>query len=264
MQTNEIIQGDWADVMPSFPSDSFDAVLTDPPYGVTGDDDDYVATDFLGEAYRVLKPDGALMMCVGQATLREFWNEAEKVGFRWLNTIVWHYKNAIKRERRRFAIQYDPILYFAKGDFVHRIDPSRVPYLHPERLKYPCNNDKKQGWMPNKLGAIAGDVWRLPAVNAGNPTDRQLGHKWQKPIEVFNRMVKCSVDPGGLILDPFCGSGTSLMAARAYGVSYVGIDNDPESVDLSRKRLRGDLFIPPNNRKKHQKKRKDIFGIVNG
>jgi len=112
METNVIIHGDCLEIMKSIPNESIDAVLTDPPYGVTQDDDDYVATTFLKDAYRVLKPNAALMMFVGQRTLREFWNEAERVGFVWLNTIVWHYKNTFKRERRRFALQYDPILYF--------------------------------------------------------------------------------------------------------------------------------------------------------
>jgi len=259
MQQNEVILADWKDVLCDFPSESIDAILTDPPYGVTGDDDDYVAIDFLPEAYRVLKPNSALMMCVGQATLREFWNAAEDAGFRWLNTIVWYYKNAIKRERKRFAIQYDPILYFAKGDFEHRLDAVRVPYLHPERLKYPCNNDKKQGWMPNPLGAICGDVWDIPAVNAGNPHDRQVGHKWQKPLDVFDRMVKCTTIENDLILDPFCGSGTSLVAAKNNNVHYIGIDNDPDAVEISRKRLSGELQVAKNNRKPSPRMGRMIF-----
>lgn len=238
---NSILLGDCIKRMGDFPDGTFDAVLTDPPYGVTGDDDDYVATGFLAEAYRVLKPNGGLMMLVGQATIREFWNEAERVGFKWLNTIVWHYKNTIKRERRRFAIQYDPILYFAKGDFVHQIDAVRVPYLSTERLKYPVNNAKKQGWRPNPLGAIGGDVWEIPAIvtTSANGQDRYVDHKWQKPIEVFTRMVKATTPPGGLILDPYCGSGSSCLAARAVGVNFIGIDIDESSVRIAQDRLSG-------------------------
>ncbi len=255
-----VVCDDWQNVLPKYGDGTFDACLTDPPYGITGDDDDYVAINFLPEIYRVLKPDSALMMCVGQATLREFWNEAERVGFRWLNTIVWHYKNTIKRERKRLAIQYDPILYFAKGDFTHRLDDVRVPYLHPERLKYPCNNSKMKGWMPNPDGAICGDVWEFPAVNAGNPTNVAVGHKWQKPLELFDRLVRCTVASGGYIVDPFCGSGTSLVAAKANGVDYLGIDNDKKSIELTEKRLSGE--IPMVKLKSGQKKRirRDIFG----
>lgn len=248
---DSVIHGDCKEVIKSFPLELFDAILTDPPYGVTGDNDDYIATDFLAEAYRVLKPNSALMMCVGQATLRQFWNEAEKVGFKWLNTVIWHYKNTFKRERRRFAIQYDPILYFAKGDFEHRLDAVRVPYLHPERLKYPTNNAKKQGWMPDPNGALCGDVWEFPAITSTskNGVDFPVGHKWQKPIELFERMVKATTDVGGLILDPFCGSGTSCIAAKKHGVHYVGIDIDEICVSLATDRLDGKINGPRTKKK---------------
>jgi site-specific DNA-methyltransferase (adenine-specific) len=236
---NELIIGDCVQVMQSFSSESFDAILTDPTYGVTGDSDDYIATQFLPEAFRVLKPNTALMMFVGQATLREFWNAAEAAGFRWLNTIVWYYKNTIKRERKKFAIQYDPILYLAKGEHTHRIDAIRVPYLSTERLKYPCNNAKKQGWMPNPLGAICGDVWEVPAIttSASNGQDKKVDHKWQKPIVLFERMIKATTDPNQSVLDPFMGSGSSCLAAGRCGVNFTGIDIDERCIALTKERL---------------------------
>lgn len=239
LPVNKIINGDFNEISKVWPDQSFNAIITDPPYGVTKDKDDYTAIQFLEQAYRLLKNDSALMMFVGQATLREFWNEAERVGFKWLNTIVWYYKNTIKRERHRFAIQYDPILYFSKGNFKHNIDSVRVPYLSTERLKYKVNNSKKQGWAPNPLGAICGDVWEFPAItNAKNyGSDTPLGHKWQKPIALFDRMIKTTTKEGDIILDPFCGSGTSCLAARNNKVNYIGIDIDQKSYDIAIKRL---------------------------
>jgi DNA modification methylase len=239
MDFDTVIHADSREFLSSVPDETFDAILTDPPYGVTQDSDDYVATFFLRESYRILKKDAALMMFVGQASLREFWNEAERVGFRWLNTIIWFYRNTIKRERHRFAIQYDPILYFAKGDFHHHMDAVRVPYLSQERLKYPVNNQKKRGWTPNPLGAICGDVWEVPAVvtTSKNGCDTYLGHKWQKPLKLFDRMVRATLSPGQLMLDPFCGSGTSCLAAQQQNVRYVGVDVNMDSVSLSRSRL---------------------------
>jgi len=260
MKTNRIITGDCVKEMKGLPTETFDDILTDPPYGVTTDLDDYVATGFLKEAYRVLKPDAALMMFVGQATIREFWNAAESAGFTWLNTIVWHYKNTIKRQRKSLAIQYDPILYFSKGGFVHNLDNVRVPYLNPERLKYPCNNSKKTGWMPNPKGAICGDVWESPAINAANGTDPSFGHKWQKPLVICERMVQCTCNPGDLILDPFCGSGTQCVAAKNCGVDFVGIEVDEDFAKLARDRLSGKV----HKRKVHEnlansRKMIDIF-----
>lgn len=249
MNVNCVICGDAAEVMRTFPDGAVDAILTDPPYGVCLDDaTDYVAVNWLGEAYRVLKDNAALMMCVGQATLREFWNEAERVGFRWLNTLVWWHPNSLSRQSKRFAIMYDPILYFVKGDFVHNMDAVRVPYRSTERLKYPVNNKKKEGWRPNPKGARCGDVWNFPAIttSAPNGQDCPLGHKWQKPTALFDRMIKATCSQDSVMLDPFCGSGTSLIAALQNKVLYIGIDNDPHCVEMSSRRVKeyksSDLF----------------------
>jgi site-specific DNA-methyltransferase (adenine-specific) len=258
IKAGDIICGDANEIMGQMPNEMFDAILTDPPYGVTQDDDDYVATSFLAEAYRILKPNAALMMCVGQATMREFWNEAERVGFYWLNSVVWWHRNTLSRQSRRFSVQYDPVLYFAKGDFVHRLDAVRIEYRSQERLKYACNNKRKKGWSPNPLGARCPDVWDdIPAVtttaNSGN--DPKYDHKWQKPTRLFDRMVRATCNPGDMMLDPFCGSGTSLLAAKQNGVYYVGIDVDQNCVDMSKKRVAGELL--PLGRKSRLVK--DIF-----
>lgn len=239
MQFDRVILGDAVEQMRQMPSEVFDAVITDPPYGVTSEEDDYVATQFIKEAFRVLKPNAAMLILVGQRTLREFWNEAELAGFEWLNTLVWWHRNSLSRQTTRFSVQYDPILYFAKGEFKHRLDQVRVPYRSAERLKYPVNNKKKTGWTPNPLGAMCPDVWEIPAITgcASNGQEPNFGHKWQKPVSLMGRMIACCTDPGGFILDPYCGSGTSLVAARDLGVHYIGIEINPEYYQLALTRL---------------------------
>lgn len=257
MNKDTVIQADATNWLSDCQSNVFDAIVTDPPYGVTKDDDDYIAVDWIKDAFRVLKNDSALIMCVGQRTLRQFWNSAENAGFVWLNTIVWWHRNSLSRQSRKFAFQYDPILYFAKGNFIHRTDNVRIPYRSQERLKYAVNNKKAKNWRPNPLGAMCPDVWEIPAVTTTAPSgsDTPLGHKWQKPLALMNRMVKCCCEPSMLMLDPFCGSGTSLLAARNYGVHYVGIDIDIDNVSLSVARLSGEVSVFPNK----QSKAKDIF-----
>ncbi len=257
---NTIIHADAVKWLSNCDSEVFNGIITDPTYGGTKDSDDYIATKWLDDAYRVLKDDSALLMCVGQATLREFWTAAEKSGFTWLNTIVWWHRNSLSRQKKRFAVQYDPILYFAKGNFKHRVDNSRIPYRSKERLKYACNNKKSKNWRPNPLGAMCPDVWEIPAVTTTSPNgcDAPVGHKWQKPIEAMNKMIKCCCDAESLMLDPFCGSGTSLMAAKQNNVYYVGLDNDITSVELSKKRLSGKCQ-PPTSKRGHKMPQKIIF-----
>lgn len=259
MNVNQTIHADSHQWLSDCSDGVFDAIITDPPYGVTQDDDDYVATEWLDDAYRVLKQDSALLMCVGQATLREFWNAAEKAGFKWLNTIVWWHRNTLSRQRKRFALQYDPILYFSKGDFIHKLDDVRVPYRSQDRLKYACNNKKSKNWKPNPLGAMCPDVWEFSAVTTTSPNghDVPLGHKWQKPLALMDRMVKCCTSKGNLILDPFCGSGTTLVAAKRNDVNYIGIDIDRNNVELSQKRLDGNLNVVTG--RQPSKHMKDLF-----
>lgn len=256
---DQVIHADSNKWLKSCPDKKFDAIITDPPYGVTQDDDDYIAIDWLPDAYRVLKDDAALFMCVGQASLREFWNAAESAGFKWLNTIVWWHRNSLSRQTRRFALQYDPILYFAKGDFVHRTDSVRTPYRSQDRLKYACNNAKSKNWRPNPLGSMCPDVWEISAVTTTSPNgnDVPLGHKWQKPLALMERMIKACCDPGMLILDPFCGSGTTLVAAKRNDVHYVGIEKNDDYFKLCCDRIDGKIQVLSG--RKPRGKVRDLF-----
>lgn len=239
MIVNKIICSDAIEELSKFNDESVDAIITDPPYGVTGDDDDYIASYFFDQAYRVLKPSSAIMILVGQKTLREFWNEAEKAGFKWLNTIAWWHRNSLSRQTRKFSIQYDPILYLAKGDFKHRVDQVRVPYRSAERLKYACNNKKAKNWTPNPLGAMCPDVWEIPAITTTSPNgqDRPVGHKWQKPVKLMERMILACTSTGDIVLDPYCGSGSTCLAAKNLERKYIGIEINQNYFEIACKRL---------------------------
>jgi site-specific DNA-methyltransferase (adenine-specific) len=74
------------------------------------------------------------------------------------------------------------------------------------------------------------DVWAVPRLHrAAYPT--------QKPVRLFELMVEASAEPGFLVCDPFCGSGSSAVAAVRHGCDFIGADIDPRAVDISRNRL---------------------------
>ena len=86
-----------------------------------------------------------------------------------------------------------------------------------------------------KKGVPLSDVWNIPFLN---PKARErVGYPTQKPIMLLERIIEISTDSGDCVLDPFCGSGTTLVAAKLLGRSYIGIDISPEAVELSRRRL---------------------------
>lgn len=231
--------GDCLDILPELPEGGVDCLVTDPPYGVTGDDDDYIALDWVPPVWTVLADTGALLTLTSQRHLSVTRSAVEAAGFGWLNTIVWWHRNTLSRQSRRFAVQYDPILYFGKPGFRHRLDNVRVPYRHPERLKYGVNNAKKKNWRPNEGGARCGDVWEFPAVTTTAKVggDTPVGHKWQKPVALMRRCVKAATDRAGVVLDPYMGSGTTGVACIETGRQFVGIEIDPKYFDIAVARI---------------------------
>ncbi len=86
-----------------------------------------------------------------------------------------------------------------------------------------------------KKGVPLSDVWNIPFLN---PKARErIGYPTQKPILLLERIIEISTDIGDCVLDPFCGSGTSLVAAKLLNRTYIGIDISQAAVELSQERL---------------------------
>jgi site-specific DNA-methyltransferase (adenine-specific) len=88
-------------------------------------------------------------------------------------------------------------------------------------------------------GRRLGSVWTdCPAMSANTPLTRETtGYPTQKPLRLLDRIVRIATEEGGRVLDPMCGSGTTLVAARAAGRISVGIDQSPIACKVARKRL---------------------------
>lgn len=86
-----------------------------------------------------------------------------------------------------------------------------------------------------KKGVPLGDVWEIPYLNP--KANERVGYPTQKPLLLIERMVELCSDPGDLVVDPFCGSGTTLVAAQLSGRRAVGIDTSEEALRLTEYRL---------------------------
>jgi site-specific DNA-methyltransferase (adenine-specific) len=88
-----------------------------------------------------------------------------------------------------------------------------------------------------KQGVPLSDVWNIPFLNP--KAKERAGYPTQKPILLIERIIAVATDPGDCVLDPFCGSGTTLVAAKLMNRDYIGIDISPDAVRLAEERLRG-------------------------
>jgi DNA modification methylase len=119
-----------------------------------------------------------------------------------------------------FARKHDDILFYCVDPARHYFDPPRIPATS-RRLK---GQTKK-----------ATDVLDIPAIN--NMAAERTGYPTQKPLALLELLVAACSPPKGTILDPCCGSGTTLVAAKRLGRIAIGCDTSAAAVRLTRTRL---------------------------
>ena len=166
-------------------------------------------------------------------------------GFR--NEIVWCYTGP-SAARRDFPRKHDTLLRYTKGDgFTFNADEVRVPYkaLHTDRGRPEGRIWKSRGRLRDaevraaylEQGKLVEDYW-LDIPSGGHISVRErLGYPTQKPLKLLRRIITASSNPGGVVLDPFAGSGTTAAAAEELGRGWICIDINPDAVELTRQRL---------------------------
>jgi len=159
---------------------------------------------------------------------------------RFLNAVIWH-KTGGGRGRRWFSRKHDVILWYAKGDEWRFFgDAVRVPRKATSgyaRSGITARSGKR--YTPDPKGAIPDDVWDVPMVNP--MAAERVGYPTQKPEALLERIVLAASAPGEWVMDPFCGSGTTLVTAARHGRRFVGIDSAAEAVKKTEERLQSTL-----------------------
>jgi adenine-specific DNA-methyltransferase len=189
-QLNTVIHGDCVHVLASFPAESVDFVLTDPPYltryrardgrTLSNDDNDAWLRPAFAQIHRVLKRDGYCLTFYGWPHADRFMTAFRAAGFRPVGHFSFpkEYTSSVGHVRSRHETAY----LLAKGD-------------------------------PRPITKPLADV--IPwTENTGNRL-----HATQKPVAVLTPFVEAYCPPSGVVLDPFAGSGSSLVAATMHGRS---------------------------------------------
>jgi len=225
-------------------SESIDMAFADPPYNIKKADWDKFESQeqyinwsiaWISEVSRVLKPTGTLYVCGFSEVLADLKHPAMNYfkGCKWL---IWHYKNKANLGND-WGRSHESILQLRKSKtYTMNIDLVRIPY-NEHTLKYPSHpqadssqyaNGKKRNtaWTPNPLGGKPKDVIEIPTTCNG--MGEKTKHPTQKPEELLRTFVLASSNPGDIVLDPFSGSGTTLVVAEQLGRRWVGCDMNAE------------------------------------
>jgi site-specific DNA-methyltransferase (adenine-specific) len=204
----------------------------------------------LAEVRRVLADAGSLFFHCGRDAghvARSLLDEVFGPG-RFRSEIIWHYRRWSSGARGLLPA-HQTIHYYTKTDeFV--FNPIWEPYSPATNVDQLLQRRRRDGSakavyardeegrpIPSgtKRGVPLGDVWDIPYLN---PKARErTGYPTQKPLALLERIVALASRPGDVVLDPFCGSGTALVAAVSLGRRAVGIDASEAAVALTRARL---------------------------
>lgn len=249
-----------------FPSDCIDLIYLDPPffsnrhYEVIWGDEAEVRSfedrweggiqvyinwmrERVIELHRILKPTGSFYLhCDWHAAhyLKQMLDEVFGEN-KFQNEIIWYYRGA-GVSPRRWARRHDNIFFYAKGSEWHfDPDPVRGEYAEAtkERFKHHIGNVRGKHdfgvQQLNPKGKHPDDVWEISIVAPS--AKARLGYPTQKPDPLLERIIQASSKPGWIVLDPFAGCGTTLVAAHRFGRQWIGIDISPTAVGLMKRRM---------------------------
>lgn len=226
---------------------SVDMVFADPPYFLSNDGitchaghmvsvnkGDWDKVSSVSEKYafnrkwirlcrEVLSPNGTIWISGTLHNIYSIGMALEQEGFKIINNITWQKTNPPPNLACRcFTHSTETILWAQK-------DEKKSKHFFNYQLMKQQNGGKQMK-----------DVWTGPLTPQ---KEKALGkHPTQKPVYLLERIIEASTNPGAVVLDPFCGSSTTGVAAKMLGRKYIGIDNVEEYIELSVKRLQQELL----------------------
>lgn len=201
----------------------------------------------LVELRRVLRPTGSLYLhCDPTAShYLKLLLDAALGARNFRNEIIWCYRGG-GVPRKDFAKKHDTIFRYSKSDtYFFDVDAVRIPYSDDVLASLPSRYDKSyrenkvyEGYRPNPLDKHPEDWWEIQPIMPSS--GERLGYPTQKPLLLLERIIKASSQPGDVVLDPFCGCGTTVAAAEKLDRAWVGIDITYLAISLIKSRLTGE------------------------
>lgn len=269
LQTETLYCADNLEQLSRLPSESVDLIYLDPPFFsnrhyevIWGDEAEvrsfedrwdgginhYVGwmRDRVMEMQRVLRPSGSLYLhCDLHASHHLKIMLDEVFGTRaFMDEIIWHYQTASGAPKKRLHRNHDTIFRYAatKPEMV-TWNHYREPWPETTLAKWQTDEEGRiyrqqhkfgKRYYVDPAGKLGDDVW---AMTLSSRSSERLGYPTQKPEALLERIITSSSNEGDVVLDPFCGCGTTVNVAQRLGRRWVGIDISPTAVNLMHRRI---------------------------
>ena len=196
----------------------------------------------LRECYRVLKSTGSIYLHC-DPTMSHYLKILmdgifEERNFR--NEIVWRigWVSGYKSQKKGWIRNHDILLYYLKS-------PKATSYFNKEYILYTHDYVRRDGKRPTGKGIAIEDTWNcssadiLDSMMIKSFSTEKLGYPTQKPLALLERIIRASSHEGDVVLDPFCGCGTTIHAAQNLGRYWIGIDVCVNACKVIEERIRG-------------------------
>lgn len=301
--TAEVQQGDCLNLLKNLPDDHIDLIYLDPPFftekvqklktrdrtkeyaysDIWGGRQEYA--DFLLQRIerlkRVLKNTGSIFVhCDRNAThiiraiLDDIFGEEQ---FR--SEIIWYYKRW-SNAKKGLLPSHQTIYFYSKSDefkfnaiYTEYSAATNIDQILQKRTRdaegkaiYARDEEGSIVLDDEKKGVPLGDVWEIPYLNP--KAKERVGYPTQKPLLLLERIIRLTTEENDLILDPFCGSGTTLVAAKLLQRNAMGMDISADAVSLTKERLSNPIKTDSNllerGRQAYLNADKDALALLDG
>jgi len=260
-----VYHGNCLKLLEQIPDKSIQLIVTSPPYNIGKEYEkklklnDYLTqqADVIAACVRILSETGSICWQVGNyvdngaivpldAVLYPIF---KNLGLIMRNRIIWHFEHGLHCSKR-FSGRYETIVWFTRKtkDYTFNLDPVRIPQKYPAKKYF--KGPKAGQYSCNPLGKNPGDIWNIPNVKSNHVEKTE--HPCQYPVELIERLVLAMSDEGDWVLDPFLGTGTSIIAAIRHERKGAGAEVLKKYIDIARTRINqamdGILRVRPMNR----------------
>jgi site-specific DNA-methyltransferase (adenine-specific) len=240
--------GNALDYLKNIENDSIDLILIDPPYFLLKNykwdsqwknKDEYMdwCKIWFKESFRILKESGAFYCFQDWRMVSEYVIELKKIFPYFQNWITWERIKG-RSSKTNWKSTKEEILYFSKIEQPKFFEQKKIrPVIAP----YKDMDGKPKGWFVDEEGnrvrwTGTGNVWHYtPPVWSSKEEPPQ--HPTQKPLMMIERIIEAHTEKGDLVLDFFCGSGTTCVGAKKLERNFIGIENNEKYFQIAKERI---------------------------